>query len=616
MNVRFSASSKLASTVLRRLKGAARKEQWGGAFIKLAWTAGPVTYLALQGGYFIAYGETVPPLIVLYFGAYTMVAGLFALVTRFAYNVTRGSAREEDLMVLESVFNALPRRIVEIRNLQLQSMDLLSRNVMNAKYLLENPQAGSDAVALAIKDITGDLELAEEMTALEIYRGNGLYFKAGEKSREILKLLEPHMAGLNRISENVGRMILDRASGETESHEYGRRRTSGFIGRVLLASENDSLDYMTLQDAEEVCILVFELLNNRVFPHYTTEYKGDKKYREAAQRLSRTRRDYRRHVYRRNSAIRVLAEELYKEKQTRDGKKSPVNLSRWQAGKKRTGIQRLLASIPQIRSARNMQRRITESVREIALTGPASQDAEWRRIQILYRNLYKSGQLLGKSYRKFQKAWQDMQHLIDRQWRALPGGEENPVPSPVRLIRSSGEKTGIRIRTSRVYLADKKILPVARLIYEKLNEFDTTHENLNININDQKELAIDLLHIVDFYLPLEQTFAQRAIELTGSAYICRSNRQDKARGFHNWSLRLVEGEDFPGKSSLHEMIESLVRYEYLELGEEDRRYLEEDYGADPEFLTSLIRSESDGGSRSFPVEPPELVPSLEHLLKG
>ncbi len=621
MPARFSTSSKLASTVIRRLKGAARKEQWGGAFIKLAWTAGPVTYLALQGGYYIAYGETASPLIVLYFGAYTMVAGIFALATKFAYNATKGSTMEEDMKVLESTFDALPRRIVEIRNLQLRSMDSLSRNVLSAKYLLENPQAGSDAVALAVRDITGDLELVQEMTALEVYRGNGLYYKAGEKSREILRLLEPHMENLNRISENVGRMIRERAAGEPDEKAYGRRRTAGFISRVLQASENDNLDYMTLQDAEEVCILVFELLNSRAFPHYTTEYKGNKQYREAAQRLSRARRDYRKHIYRRNSAIRILAEELYKEKQDRRSGKAPEHLSPRSPGKKRKGIQRLLATIPQIRSARTLQHRITESVREMARTNPSPQNGEWRRIQSLYRNLYRNSQSVEKAYRKFLKIWQDMQTLIDRQAEngifdeSAPhrGNSKYSRKSPIRLVGGETKKTGIRIRPSQVFLTNKKILPVARMVYEKLEEFDTAHENINIKINDQKELAIDLLHILDQYLPLEQTHVQRAIELTGSAYISRNNRQEKTGGSHNWSLSLVEEEEFPGKPSLHDMVESLVKYEYLELDKEDHRYLEETYGADPDFLDSLIREERRRESRSFPIEAPELVPPLETL---
>jgi len=619
-----STSSNLASSVLRRLKGAARKEKWGGAFIKLAWTAGPVTYLGLQGGYYIAYGDTVPAPIFIYFAAYTTVAGIFALVTRFAYNLTRGNAKEEDLMILESAFDALPRRIIEIRNLQLQSLDPLSRSVLSAKYLLENPQSGSDAVATAINDITGDLELVEQMTALEVYRGNGLYFKAREKSLEIMKLLEPHMENLNHISETVGTMLQERASADVWDREFGRKRTSGFISRVLMASENDNLDFMTLQDAEEVCILVFELLNNRKFPYYTTEYRGDRKYMEAAQRLSRTRKDYRRHIYKRNNAIRILAEELYKEKQQRNGKKAPVNLSRWSSGKKRKGIQRLLASIPQIRSAKKLQNRIAESVKEIAKDAPSSQNPQWRRIQNLYRNLYRNGQALDKCYRKFQKSWQNMQNLIDRQLQDPSSKEDikaekkkHSKRSPIGLISSNREKTGIRIKTSQVFLSDKKILPVARMIYKKLDEFDTTHENIQININDQKELAIDLLHIADLHLPLEQTFVQRAIELTGSAYISRNTRKRTSQGYHNWSLCLVEGEEYPGKNHLHEVIDSLVRYEYLYLSEKDRLYLEETYGADPEFLSSLKSSKIGGrGDHHFPIDPPEQVPPLEKLIQN
>ncbi|MBN2625452.1 MAG: hypothetical protein JXA95_02210 [Spirochaetales bacterium] len=58
--------------------------------------------------------------------------------------------------------------------------------------------------------------------------------------------------------------------------------------------------------------------------------------------------------------------------------------------------------------------------------------------------------------------------------------------SAVRLISRDWEKSGIRIRTSQVHLSHKNILPVARMINEKLDEFDSGHENLTINIIDRK----------------------------------------------------------------------------------------------------------------------------------
>ena len=66
-------SPALAHIILRRIRGAVGKEHLGKTLLQLAWTAGPVTYLALQGGYFIGYGKSAPVQVFIYFAGYTVV---------------------------------------------------------------------------------------------------------------------------------------------------------------------------------------------------------------------------------------------------------------------------------------------------------------------------------------------------------------------------------------------------------------------------------------------------------------------------------------------------------------------------------------------------------------
>jgi hypothetical protein len=160
----------MAGSILQRVHGAAKKEQWGLSIVKIAWTAGPVTYLALQGGYLMAYGQAAPTRLVIYFAAYTVFAGLFALLVRFFYNATWGSDNEKERHSLERVFSLLPDRIIEIRNLQLDSLDSYGRRVLGAKYILENPDAEAQSVATALMDLTGDARVAAAIRDVEVYR--------------------------------------------------------------------------------------------------------------------------------------------------------------------------------------------------------------------------------------------------------------------------------------------------------------------------------------------------------------------------------------------------------------------------------------------------------------
>lgn len=235
----------------------------------------------------------------------------------------------------------------------------------------------------------------------------------------------------------------------------------------------------------------------------------------------------------------------------------------------------------------------------------------------MYKHLYKSEISLRKSFGSFEYAWLEMKRLITRERETNSAGNTNDSShrSPIRLIQNTAQRIGIKIRTAQAFIPDRKILPVARVVYEKLGEFDTAHENPNISLNDQKELAIDLLHILEEYLPLGKTVVQQSIESTRSAHINKSNKKTTAQGVQTWSLCFVEGERFPGNKNLHEMIENLIDYEHLVLEDDDIQFLEETFGADPDHLRSLTQNKIHHGEDLFPMEQPESFPSLEQLLK-
>ncbi len=580
------ASPDLARTILRRIRGAAGKERLGRTLLQLAWTAGPVTYLALQGGYFIGYGKSAPVQVFVYFAGYTAVAGLFALILRFLYHLTRGGEKDDDLQSLEHLFDLLPARITDVRNMQMEELDTPGRKVLGAKYILENPDASPGAVSTALIDLTGDRKLAELVHDIEVYRSAGLVRRTLDLSEVARKHLETLRDSLAAVSPEAARLAWLRAAGEYPAESQGRIRTRGFLGRIISASESDNLNLMSLIDAEEICVLIFELICGRRFPVIEVRYSGNRAFTEAAAQLQKARREYRAAVYARNSRIRVLAERLYKLKIPGE--------------KPGSGIRKVLASLPQVRSAVLLQEKIAESIFSLI---SEKHVPNLRSLTELYRRLIRAGQRVDKTYRAFRRSWEVYSAIIESR------GNEN-----VRILRPGEKGAGIQLQLKYIGLENKHALPAAGLIEEKLHEFTLEHEYTNVKVNDQKELAVVLLQILERFLPLGEPRIQQAIEGTTSAYL---TDREPVRGSSTAknSPSLVRFSEGSLRAGIHETLRNLVEYEHLTLQPEDFDYLAEIFDADRDYLGGLIPAGEAADQTVFNIPEPVPVRPLPGSLR-
>ena len=203
------------------------------------------------------------------------------------------------------------------------------------------------------------------------------------------ELLENYRDALAAVSQETARLVWMRAAGENPVEALGRTRTRGFLGRIISASESDNLNLMSLGDAEEICVLVFELICGRRFPAIQIHYSGSRSYTEAAAQLSRSRREYRAAIYARNSRIRVLAERLYNLQIP--GEKKRLK----DAG---SGIRNVLASLPQVRSAGLLQELIAGSLFALLKNG---KDQNLRPLIELYRRLIRGRAASGEELQEF-----------------------------------------------------------------------------------------------------------------------------------------------------------------------------------------------------------------------
>ena len=176
----------LGEDFIHRVSLAVKKESWRQTIMQLAWTAGPVTYFALQGGYFLGYGKTAPPGLIIYFAIYTVIAGILAILVRFMYQFTKGQEIERLEKSIKQAFVKLPDLILFIRDQILRYYDIDNRRLLAAKYLLENPDATSETIRVAVFDATGDEVLANAAGQIEVFRKNGLFARIDDLYTKII----------------------------------------------------------------------------------------------------------------------------------------------------------------------------------------------------------------------------------------------------------------------------------------------------------------------------------------------------------------------------------------------------------------------------------------------
>jgi len=278
--------------------------------LQLAWTAGPVTYLALQGGYYLAYGEPAPPAIFFYFGGYTVVAGITALIVRVFYQATRGEQRATEERQVETALAELPRLLLQARDQALQRYSNDDAPLVSARHLLQNPDASELAVAVAIHDLGGNRDLAYTFQRIEVFRRNGMISRAHDERQNNLRQIESLIESIAERSPETASLVLERSYGRSPDKSQGRRRVEGFVERALAAESKDDTSFLTLADVEEVIGLVIELLAGRTFPLVIFHFDGDRRIKEAWGNLERARKEFRTKRRARDSRLRRVAESL------------------------------------------------------------------------------------------------------------------------------------------------------------------------------------------------------------------------------------------------------------------------------------------------------------------
>ncbi len=565
----------------KRVRQAIRKESWGRTALGLAWTAGPVTYFALTGGYYISYGQPPPPNLIIYFAIYTVIAGFLAIVMRIGYHVVRGHNVEAAEAAVRAVLGQVPDLVVQMRNRLLETYDETNRTVLSAHYLLESPDASIEGVQLAVYDLTHSTRLAQAVRAIEVLRRTGLQVRISDMQHAVEDELSQALHILEQNSPRVAELMAERFRGGAPTKAEGRARVEGFIERTLFAGENDDYTYMGYGDVEEMLTLLFEMLSGREIPLFRLHYSGSTLFRDTAVQVDRTRYEYRRAVFMRNSRLRLLAETLNDSAE----------------------VQRVAATIPSLTSvgelADNVYRAIeslyTELSRRSSERAPSTEERvetlrlleQFRSVVRLYRQMYRANQQVERSYTYLQSAESRYSRSLSR----------NRSEFTLKILRPGSIGSGIRIVPRSIQLEPSERHAVAlnleqafRLYLRRVRAVTITATPGQISqrlARACKQLGVEIALELDRYLHLNRAYVQDAIENSPAPDLASADLSLATEYRIDWARASVREIQDSQADAVHRMARYLVLFHQVPLREDDIQVLTQEFGGDPNILRQI-----------------------------
>ena len=564
---------------IERLAGAAKKESPLRLVMQLAWTAGPVTYLALQGGYLLGYQQPAPTNLLLYFASYTVITGVIAAVSRIIYKATRGHAVEKARHDLLAALDVLPDLIVRTRNLGLAYYGADARRILAAGYVLENPDASPEGVRIAVADLTDDPVLADLAARIELFRRSGLMGRARDLIDGLSHGARPHVERLTPIAPVTAALLENRLAGIVPEKRKGRTRSEGFLPRALSAVESGELALLSLRDVEEVVTLAIEIIAGRTFDLIRVHYHGDRRFSEVAEELQQARRAYRRAFRTLAGRIRVMAETLYATK----------------------AVKSIAAASPRLTDVALLWRNVQAGLKEVAASlqkqvdKPNDRERRQREFRDLGRRFLRARTLYRAVTRAVDHSERAIKRVDDVRKRyfavraQLGRGQELRV---VTRLPPSGV-VAVRLETEALVVSEESRLKIAARVRELAETTEIVERGLaqDVAFAEAEEVvkgfAVEVVAILDEFLPLHRLPVQVAVEASRAAFVGALETGLTAQTKAGWLAALVASVEPDWEPTLIRLLQALVDDHGLSIDPSGAEALAEQFAARPEKITAI-----------------------------
>ncbi len=488
-------------------------ESWSLNLLIIALTAGPITYVGLQAGYYIGYGKFAGHDLFIYFAAYTLVYGLFSIGLRLFDTIVRNRSRRNAQHHINILMEHLPNLIKLAQDMRLSSLTEDERTQEAALIVLKNSHISIDSLEIAVFDLTGNPALSNAIKKIEIYRRAGLPTVVRDVVNEVYDEIHESVSKLREERPDIADWLEMRLLGNAPALEEGLKRSEGFIERILHWMETFNDDLLRSRDIEELFILVFELLCDREIPLLKIRYKGMNQISIAATRLDKARNTYRIAHAARFSRLKAL------ERYLGDIEELDIEIQPYQKD-----VSLLLADINKHMNA------LCDITNKLINGWSMSQGRKKTKIRVMLRHLTTALSLykeLMVAHRDVERHRQAMKAALER-WDGLVDQNETNVLNPEdRKILNF--ESGLTISERMIRLNDAEKITLARKLSGTILKFfgaygpilmDPTTEAISKRLNSArdeiKKMVVETMEALEPLIFISKADTQRAIEYSNA----------------------------------------------------------------------------------------------------
>lgn len=534
------------------------RKTWRWTLLNLAWTAGPVTCIAIYIGHRFGFGDGPSLQQVVYFASYTAVVGIFAVIASIAHDAFyQPRVEREKVLLLESI-NTLFHYILHSRDISLQRLPSTERKIMAAYYTLQSAGSSTRAVKEAALDLTNSHKISNAIERIYSYDEQGMRSLIDEVKEECREELESVGENLLVVAPVTYDLLKQRMRGEVPSVRAGRIRDNGFIQRTLDAAADEDTGLMTVGDAYEIATLLFELLNGREFTLLKARFTGDNIVSRAKKELDRAKRKLKKSLRARNNAIRLLLEEI--------------------------NSKQLLDRLPESNNfSSNLLRSLLRDLRGLTVEEKKNYSEEYNNILSLHK--------------KASDAAENFERLRDIYLNRI---KEKGKKISLAIEKSDIGRYGFYLTKETIALEDREKLTFAHLI-DSLDEAKL----YNKEEEEVKSCAIELASAMEQLLPIEDAEVQSAIENTSALQIGYLKPTFTPAALVGSAQIVVKSMHLSDRTAAHQLAKNLIDNYDIQLSDAMIELFQREFNADGEYLKKLRETSNRQPERRHRTLPKE-----------
>ena len=583
--------------------GIGKSSLWSLA--EVGWTAGPVTFLAAQGGYYLGFGTWVPNESLIFYVGYTVLMGMIAILVKLIYKATKGQVLDDAKEQLLLVIGTLPDFILSVRDLTLSRMEPESRRYESARILLQKSDLGPQWLSLAVNSILDSPVISQAVADIEIYWRAGMYSRIHDINQELAAEISTALASLEPDRPRLARLLEQRLQGVKNTLRSGVEREPFFIERIFSAIEEDNEEIMGLSDVEEVLTLAFELLSGRRIPMLVFNYVGSSQLANATHKLEKERSKYRIARARGYSQLLALANFL-----------SDSDLLDYSTVAERLPSQDLLQIC--LDTIDLLCQRIYNDV-----------ESRTKREIVDLRALTLNHSILNKALQLYQQAYQSSAMVINEHadflkdinaWQRV-----NRKYADANTTVSVTGKQGLNIVERKIQLSDVDKITVVKKIAHHFNSNSLLFKGIknrtqqshwlvsNQHVRAAKQLAIDLALALDPYVFISLPEVQRAIYSSNSVDLGSFEPGLSTSTKVGWGESISKEVQKDMAKASGQLAQAIHRYYGICLGEKELDFMHQTYGMDKQYVVNYYKKNEQGEHSSNVFEPraPLLIPAAK-----